>query len=92
MKVLEKLCLIDRKLKLDMIKSTNTQHTIKPKLKKNIRKYLISSNMLIFDSYAVIKLSMHSIDSIDSVAPPSRFSLVGNIYRNAQYKNVSRKQ
>ena len=32
-KVLEKLCLIDRKLKLDKIKSTNSQHTMKPKFR-----------------------------------------------------------
>ena len=43
--VLEKLCQIDRKLKLDKINSTS---------------YLIYSNLLIFYSYAIIKLSMQS--------------------------------
>ena len=50
MKVLEKLCPIERKLKLNKLKSTDAQCTMRP----NFRKYLISSNMLIFDSYAVI--------------------------------------
>ena len=33
MKVLEKLCAIDRKPKLDKIKSTGAQHTMKPKFR-----------------------------------------------------------
>ena len=33
MKVLEKLCFIDRKLKLDKFKTTSTQHTMKPKFR-----------------------------------------------------------
>ena len=33
MKILEKLCLIDRKLKLDKIKSTGDQRTMKPKFR-----------------------------------------------------------
>ena len=37
MKVLEKLCLIHRKLKLDKIKGTNAQHTMRPKFRENIR-------------------------------------------------------
>ena len=57
---MEELCPIHRKLKLDKIKSTNVQHTTRSKFRENIRKYLISSNMLIFDSYAIIKLSMQS--------------------------------
>ena len=60
MKVLEKLCLINRKLKLDKVNSTNAQCSIKPKFGLNNKKYLISLNMLMFDSYATIKLSMQS--------------------------------
>ena len=36
MKVLEKLCPIDRKLKLDKTKSTNAQHTMKLNLDKTL--------------------------------------------------------
>ena len=46
------------------IKSTNIQCTMKPKFRQNNEKYVISSNMLIFDSYAIIKLSMQSTSVI----------------------------
>ena len=60
----------NRKLKLDKIKSTYAQCIMEPKFRQNIKKYLISSNILIFYSYAIIKLSMQSTSLISHRPPP----------------------
>ena len=45
-------------IELDKIKSTSAQYTMKSKFRSNIRKYLLSSNIFIFDPYAITKLPM----------------------------------